>query len=165
MGRRGHTSGLRAPTALLTLVTLATAAVLAGCGGSGEDAGPTERADTLWAARTAYTGDNSRVSALVAAAGFGPAGDYTVALRTATPPYAATVAFQTLDKPFADVDFQRSATLVLGLVGNLDQVDVTYQGSRYALTATEASRRLGYDVKSLGADRQRLETYLASAAD
>jgi hypothetical protein len=119
----------------------------------------------LWSARTAYPGDNSHVAALVSAAGFGPEGTYSIALQTGAPPYGVTVVFQTLDKPFADIDFSVNATLLLGLVGNLDQVSVTSGQRTYSLSAVGASHRLGYDVKVLGRDRSKLTAYLDADRD
>jgi hypothetical protein len=105
------------------------------------------------------------MGALVSAAGFGSAGSYTIALQTKESPYGATVAFQRIDKPFDDVDFSGNATLLLGLVANLDHVSVTSGTHTYSLSAAEASKELGYDVKDLGLDQNKLRTYLDSTQD
>ena len=101
------------------------------------------QAQSLWSARSAYVGDSSRATALVRGAGFGPAGSYRIELQTARPPYAMTVALTGLDKPFAAVDFSENATLLLGLVANLDKVSVTSGAQAYSLTSAGASRELG----------------------
>jgi hypothetical protein len=86
-------------------------------------------------------------------AGFGPAGTYSLSLQTQHSPYAMTVAFDHLDKPFDTVDLSADATLMPGLVANLDTVSVTSDGHCYSLTASDASTVLGYDVKKLGREQ------------
>lgn len=144
------------------------AVALAGCTAAPEAAGPTgpaSRAHVLWRDRAAYVGDNSKVVALAADAGFGSMGTHTLALHTATPPYAVTVAYSVLEKPFDTVDFTAPATLLLGTVANLDRVDVTAGTGRFGLTAAEASAELGFDVKELGLDEARLTAYVTSLDD
>ena len=126
---------------------------------------PLNRAQSLWSARTDFVGDNSRVAELADQAGFGPAGTYSLSLQTQQSPYAMTVAFDHLDKPFDTVDFSAVATLMLGLVANLDKVSVTSDDHSYSLTASNASKLLGYDVKELGRDETRLAAYLDLARD
>ena len=70
-----------------------------------------------------------------------------------------------LDKPFDNTDFSGNATLLLGLVANLDTVSVTSDGHAYSLTSAGASQQLGYDVKELGRDRSRLDAYVAASHD
>jgi hypothetical protein len=103
--------------------------------------------------------------ALVREVGPGSEGSYSLELQTARPPYAMTVAFTRLDKPFDDTDFSGRATLLLGLVANLDEVSVTSGGHAYSLTSAGASKELGYDVKELGRDRGKLTAYLDSSRD
>jgi hypothetical protein len=139
---------------------------LTGCGTSVSERSDTSRqAQSLWSARSANLGDSSRATALVSEVGLGPAGSYRIELQTARPPYAMTVAFTRLDKPFASTDFSGNATLLLGLVANLDKVSVTSGAQAYSLTSAGASRKLGYDVKELGRDRSRLTAYLEASRD
>lgn len=140
-------------------------AALAGCGSAGADSAADTQVQSLWADRAPHAGDNSRVIAVAHDAGFGPLGTYSVRLQTAAPPYAVTVSYDQLDKSFESIDFTSNATLLLALVGNLDRVDVTSQGAIFTLTSKEASTRLGYDVKALSRDRQRLATYLRMLHD
>jgi Domain of unknown function (DUF4825) len=100
------------------------------------------------------------VVALVREIGLGPQGTYSVALQTTKPPYALTVDFHRVDKPFADTDFAEPATLLLGLVANLEKVRFTGDGQDYSLTAAQASTSLGYDVKGLGRDRSTLTAFV-----
>ena len=119
----------------------------------------------MWSARSAYVGDNSRVMALVREVGPGTEGSYSIVLQTAKPPYAMTVALTRLDKPFDSTDFSGNATLLLGLVANLDKVSFTSGKHVYSLTAAGASKELGYDVKDLGRDQGKLSAYLDSSRD
>ena len=124
-----------------------------------------DRAQALWAGRTAYVGDSSKVVALVDAAGFGPRGTYSLALWTTRPPYAVTITLSDTGKPFGTTDLRAPATLLLGTVTNLDTVNVTSAGQTYTLTARPATAALGRDVKTLGTDRGGLEDYVASLDD
>jgi hypothetical protein len=153
MGRRG---------AAVLLIGVA----LTGCGTpTSEQSDASSRARSLWSARSAYVGDSSRTTALVRGVGFGPSGSYHIELQTAKPPYGLTVALTRLEKPLADTDFSGNATLLLGLVANLDTVAVTSGAQAYSLTSAGASKDLGYDVKELGRDRSRLTAYLQASRD
>jgi hypothetical protein len=128
-------------------------------------ANPDARAAAIWANRTAYAGDNSKVIALADVAGFGERGTYSLTLWTTRKPYAVTITLMDSAKPFADTDFSAPATIMLGSVTNLDSVRVTSGSESYTLTAQEATARLGHDVKTLGRDRAGLEDYVRSLAD
>ena len=123
------------------------------------------RAQALWADRTAYVGDNSRVLALVEDAGFGPVGSYSLSLWTTRPPYAVTITVTDPAKPLDATDLTGPATLLLGTVTNLDAVHVTGPGREFSLTAREATAALGHDVKMLGTDRTALADYVRSLDD
>ncbi|MGZ4599435.1 MAG: DUF4825 domain-containing protein [Oryzihumus sp.] len=147
-------------------VALLVAVALTGCGTSPSTQPDTsDRADSLWSARSPYVGDGSKVVALVSQAGFGPAGSYTVELQTDRAPYGVTVRLHHLDKPFRSTDFSAPATVLLGLVTNLDRVTVAAGGQTYALTAAGATTSLGYDVKSLGQHRDKLVAYVRGQQD
>lgn len=148
---------------------------LAGCTSPGTSPGGTgtpSRADELWKQRTDFVGDNSRVIWLTRAAGFGPDGSYTISLQTATKPYGLTVTFdkgangtEATDKPFDQTDFTSASTLLLGTVANLDAVHVKAPGHSFDLTAAQATKQLGYDVKTLGRDQQKLTAYVDALDD
>jgi Domain of unknown function (DUF4825) len=149
-------------TAALVIVAVA----LAGCGTpTSEHPDASRDARSLWSARSPYVGDNSRMVALVREVGPAPEGSYRIELQTDRPPYGMTVGLARLDKPFADTDFGESATLLLGLVANLDKVSVTSGAHAYSLTSAGASAQLGYDVKELGRDQGKLRAYLESTRD
>ncbi|MDQ2757857.1 MAG: DUF4825 domain-containing protein [Actinomycetota bacterium] len=123
------------------------------------------QADSLWQSRTAHLGDNSKVIALTADAGFGSMGTHTLTLHTVSSPYALTVAYTALDKPFDSVDFTHPATLLLGTIENLNRVEVTSGTDSFSLTSSEASATLGFDVKELGRDMPKLLAYPRSLDD
>lgn len=156
------------------LAVVVAAGTLAGCTdsdphdpstGASVTEGAQAHADALWADRTAYVGDNSKVIALVDEAGFAAPGSYTLSLWTTRPPYAVTIDLAHPAKPFEQTDFTVAATILLGTVRNLDAVHVTSQGKTFTLTARQATTTLGHDVKTLGTDRQALADYLRSQED
>ena len=51
---------------------------------------------------------------------------------------------------------------LLGLIKNLDYVEITNGVTTHKLTAEEASQALGFDVKEFGSNPTRLEQYLKS---
>ncbi len=105
------------------------------------------------------------MTALVNEVGLARAGSYSIELHTAKPPYGLTIALERPDKPFDATDFSDHATLLLGLVANLDQVSISAGEDDYFLHAAAASRDLGYDVKQLGRDQRTLVRYLERTSD
>jgi hypothetical protein len=153
-------------TTVATVATLALTALVASAGCDTADTAATaDSADSLWAARSPYVGDNSRVASLVEALGVGGSGGYDLELQTARAPFGLTVTVQDPEKPFADTDHSGDATLLLGLVANLDEVTITAGQDAFSLSTGAASQELGYDVKQLGRDRTALEHYLEQAED
>ncbi len=149
----------------LVILALLLLVAMTGCGGSPKDPDVPSRAQSLWSSRIRYLGDSSRVEALVREVGPVPEGSYSIGLQTANPPYALTIEVERPHKPFDATDFSEPATLLLGLVTNLDKVSVTSSGHAYSLTAAAASQDLGYDVKELGRDLSRLSAYLDANRD
>ncbi|MEO8827756.1 hypothetical protein [Lapillicoccus sp.] len=92
-------------------------------------------------------------------------GTHTLTLHTVSTPYVLTVAYSALDKPFDTVDLTRPATLLLGTIEHLNRVEVTSGTDRFALTSSEASAKLGFDVKELGRDEAKLLAYSRSLDD
>src|SRR5690606_23517986 len=123
---------------------------------------PTTRAESLWSARTPYVGDSSKIAALVKDAQPEPAGAYTIVLQTTSEPYGLTIEMKDADDLAEPTALAHQATLLLGLVENLDEVTIASAEEAYTLTSAEASTDLGYDVKELGRERGRLTTYLGA---
>lgn len=152
-------------TRRLLALALVVIASLTGCGGPTGEPEELSYTQWLWSHRTAHTGDSSRVAALVRGVGPAPEGSYRIRLHTVKRPYALTIDIRRLDKPFDRTDFDRQTTLLLGLVGNLDEVSVTSGAGSYSVTTASSSRELGYDVKELGRDQATLDAYLDASQD
>lgn len=145
---------------------LLLAVTLGGCAIPGpHQSDPQNEAQALWSARVEFVGDNSGVAALAQEAGFERAGAYALSLQTQQAPYAITLTFDSLDESYDEADFRAGATLMLGLVANLDQVSVASSDRGYSMTASDASEVLGFDVKQLGRDEGELAGYLGLARD
>ena len=115
---------------------------------------PAEQRNSL--PRTAYLGNNSRVSSLIGKVVPGSVGNYTLELQTARPPLGLTVNIGRLGTPFAMTDSSENATVLLGLIGNVDEV---------TFTATSISGTAEFDVKKLGQDQNVLAGYLSKMHD
>lgn len=149
-------------------MVLAVTAGVAGCtgdskeGSASPDKAAESPADSLWSARTPHLGDNSAVLALLREVRDSD-GEYTVGLQTDAPPYVLTIEEQDSQEAPSGPTAVRRAILMLGLVENLDEVVITSAGKRYTVTSDAATDRLGYDVKELGRDRDRLAAYLTES--
>jgi len=119
-------------------------------------------AANLYKLRLDYAGDNSGVSRLVQATGLEFAGDYTLELKTSEKPYGLKLNYSRVNDKFEIIDFSQYSTELLGLIKNLDYVEITDGKSTHRLTAAEASKALGHDVKEFGTDPSKLEDYLKS---
>lgn len=119
-------------------------------------------AANLYKLRMDYLGDNSGVSRLVKETGLEFAGDYTLELKTSEKPYGLRVIYTDAIMDFETNIYSPYATKLLGLIKNLDYVEITDGESTFRLTADEASQTLGHDVKDFGADPSKLEAYLKS---
>lgn len=119
-------------------------------------------AANLYKLRLDYLGDNSGVSRLVRETGLEFAGDYTLELKTSERPYGLKVIYTNTTDKFEIFDFTQNSTEILGLIKNLDYVEITNGENTHKLTAEEASEALGYDVKEFGTDPTKLEQYLKS---
>ena len=152
----------RSSVVALTILTFAGT----GCGFSTSTSSvAAHRTAALFAARTPYVGDNSRVATLVRETGAAPAGSYTLTLQTEGARRGLQVNLQRWDRPFADTDFREPATLLLGLIGNAEQVTFALGSHRFVLTAAAASAATGFDVKRLRQDRRLLADYLGTMDD
>ena len=119
-------------------------------------------AANLYRLRVDYLGDNSGVIRLVRETGLEFAGDYTLELKTSEKPYGLKVIYTNTTDKFESIDFTQNSTELLGLIKNLDYVEITNGVNTHKLTAEEASQALGFDVKEFGTNPTRLEQYLKS---
>lgn len=141
------------------MLAVAAVATLTGCGaqpGNGE----LTFSQALWDHRTAHVGNSSQVTSLVRLVGPAPEGTYTLSLQTDGTPYGLTISVAKPEKPCADLASDRSATVLLGLIANLDRVTLSCADQKRTVTAADASKALGFDVKALGQDKTRLDAYV-----
>jgi len=122
-------------------------------------------AGKLFELRIEYLGDNSGVIRLIDATGLSQVGEYTIELKTSEEPYGLRIIYSTNTKDLGIVDFSSSAIDLLGLIKNLDYVEITDGEQTYNLTSKEASEILGYDVKELGMSKDKLDEYHNSLID
>jgi len=121
-----------------------------------------DNATNLYAARMEYLGDNSGVISLIDETGLSGIGPYTIELETEKTPYGLRIIFDSVPKDFEMVDFSTYAIELLGLIKNLDYVEITDGENTYTLTAEKATQTLGFDIKELGQSQEKLEDYLRS---
>lgn len=115
-------------------------------------------ADDLWENKTEYAGDNSAVVALVNAAGpLVGESNYTIQLETEKEPYGLVINY---DYAYDEKQMEREAILMLGLIENLDYVEIHHGSEIYQLTADQACSQLKYDVKRLGKSKPLMQRYL-----
>ena len=82
--------------------------------------------------------------------------------KTSEKPYGLRVIYTDAIMDFETNIYSPYATELLGLIKNLDYVEITDGESTFRLTADEASQTLGHDVKDFGTDPSKLEAYLKS---
>ena len=135
-----------------------------------QDAAPVyEQIDVIYSLAADYTGDNSAVMNLINAVGFDKYGEYTIQLKTDAEPYGVIVKYKgqaaqhdVLSAGDAAVpyDFQRECVMMLGLVGNLDYIEIKDVDSNIVRYDTNVTKSLlMYDVKQMAEDKAVLESY------
>lgn len=152
----------------LLVASLAATVVLSSCGTSVDSSNAAAAgAASVWPLRTGQVGDSSRVAALARKLWPAPDFTFTLELQTAARPYGLTVTMRHVAKPIETVNFSVQMTLLLGLVGNLDNVAITDASGHQVsvLTTAAASERIGHDVKDFGRDEASLADYLRTQAD
>ena len=123
-------------------------------------------AQWLWSHRTAYAGVTCTGGCAGARGRSGARGQLPgCRLHTAKRPYALTIDIRRLDKPFDHTDFDRQATLLLGLVGNLDKVSVTSSARLLLPDDRVVLPRARVRREGAGPDRARLDAYLDASQD
>jgi hypothetical protein len=83
-----------------------------------------QTADDLYAAKVEFVGDNAAVYALIEKTGLGKIKDYTIQLETSQEPYGLIINVAEKEDSFNESDFVPSAIQLLGLIKNLDYVEV-----------------------------------------
>lgn len=116
----------------------------------------------LFEHRIPYLGDNSGVLRLIEETGLSHLGDFTIELKTDQKPLGLRIVYSSFMDEFDMFDFIPSAIELLGLIENLDYVEITDGIKTVKLTNDEASAILGHDVKDLGKSIETLEEYVRS---
>lgn len=126
-----------------------------------------ERVNTLWENRTKYAGDNSKARTLSDGAGFGDFGTYTIKLVTEKEPYGMILQYE---KPLSvkteeqreqqREQLTRQAGIVLGLVENLEFVEIQSNGEKLRVTEDDANCLRNRNIKKLGQEKAQLTDYV-----
>lgn len=118
------------------------------------------KAEDLYASKVEYLGDNSAVSQLIEKTGLGNITNYTIELKTEKEPYGLIINVKEMDGTFAENDFSATAVELLGLIKNLDYVEITNGQDSYTLTEAEASAMINENVKMLGESQEKLKSII-----
>jgi hypothetical protein len=128
-----------------------------------------ETVDIIYSLASDYTGDNSAVMNLLNAIGFGKYGEYTIQLKTDAEPYGVIVKYKgqvaqhdvlAADDAAVPYDFQHECVMMLGMIGNLEYIEIKDADSNIVRYDTNVTKSLlMYDVKQMAEDKAVLESY------
>lgn len=122
-------------------------------------------AEDFYDSRVEFVGNNSAVSALIGKTGLAGLGDYSIELETSMEPYGLKVIYSSTLEDLSETDLTPDAILLLGLIKNLDHVEITSGNVDFTLNTAEASDMLGYDVKDIGISREALLEFLETSGN
>lgn len=118
-----------------------------------------DKVDGLWENKLNYAGDNSKVSQLLEETDFKECGPYTIELDTKQEPYGLAICYTKPVKNFNFILFDSEAVFLLGLIENLDYVEIRSSGDTKKYTCDDANGILKYNVKKLAKDKAALMRY------
>ncbi|OKL54262.1 hypothetical protein BSZ39_05010 [Bowdeniella nasicola] len=142
----------------IATLALAGALTLGSCNAANDAA---NAAQELFDHRVEYVGDASQVISTLDTIGFDDLGTYKVELLTDSEPYGLKVKFDELKGSLQDSAVVTKAMQTLGLVKNLDYIEISSGDKSYRLDKDAASKALGYSVKKLGESKDALEKFLS----
>lgn len=119
-----------------------------------------QTADDLYAAKVEFVGDNAAVHALIEKTGLGRIKDYTIQLETSQEPYGLIINIAQKDGSFNESEFVPSAIQLLGLIKNLDYVEVNNGDEQFKMSSAEASALIDENVKTLGESKDKLKSII-----
>lgn len=119
-----------------------------------------QTADDLYAAKVEFVGDNAAVHALIEKTGLGRIKDYTIQLETSQEPYGLIINIAEKDGAFNESEFVPSAIQLLGLIKNLDYVEVNNGDEQFKMSSEEASSLIDENVKTLGESKDKLKSII-----
>lgn len=122
-----------------------------------------DKADRLWEKKTEYVGDNTKVGQLLQETDLKDYGTYTMELDTKKEPYGLVVHYEKPVKQQDDWHPNVEAVLLLGLIENLDYVELKSGSETKKFTCDDADSLLGYDVKQLGQEKSKLRAVILSS--
>ncbi|WKY45674.1 DUF4825 domain-containing protein [Eubacteriaceae bacterium ES2] len=114
----------------------------------------------LYSSKVESLGDNSAVSKLIGEVGLGNITNYTIELQTGQEPYGLIINVAEQDDSFTESDFSLTAVQLLGLISNLDYVEVNNGDQHYKMTTDEATALIDENVKNLSDSADKLESVL-----
>lgn len=118
-----------------------------------------DKVDGLWENKLKYVGDHVGVGRLLQETDFPRCGPYTIELDTKEEPYGLAVCYTNPVENFKTLRLEQEAVYLLGLIENLDYVEIRSGGDAKRYTCGDASSSLKYDVKKLAKDKADLMRY------
>nr|WP_165983405.1 DUF4825 domain-containing protein [Macrococcus goetzii] len=136
------------------LLIAITILLLSACGQQKVD-----NVDSLWKHKTEYVGDNSKVINILSEAGAKDIGDYKIEIESDKKPYGLKVNYENV-KDMDPEQLEKLAAVTMGLVGNLERMQINADGKDYDYTIDEINKKFNMDVKDLSKDKQKLKSFL-----
>lgn len=119
-----------------------------------------DKTNRLWDKRAQYAGDAAEVSQLAEDTDLGGYGEYTLELDTEKEPYGLIIHYTKPVKDFDGLYLDGEAALLLGLIENLDYVEIKSGTDTKKLTCDQANGIMKYDIKTLGQEKAKLQSFI-----
>lgn len=136
------------------LLIAITILLLSACGQQKVD-----NVDSLWKHKTEYVGDNSKVINILSEAGAKDIGDYKIEIESDKKPYGLKVNYENV-KDMDPEQLEKLAAVTMGLVGNLERMQINADGKDYDYTIDEINKKFNMDFKDLSKDKEKLKSFL-----
>ena len=111
-----------------------------------------------------YLGDASKTGALLAQMWFHTLGEYAFEIEADKEPYTLIIKYKPGAEKLTEEKLFLDTSLMLGLIENLDVVEVQSGKERYRLTEQEVSGDCRFYIKRIGAEKSKLREYVLSQA-
>ena len=85
---------------------------------------------------------------------------HAIQLETSQEPYGLIINIAQKDASFNESDFVPSAIQLLGLIKNLDYVEVNNGDEQFKMSTEEASALIDENVKNLGESKDKLKSII-----
>ncbi len=120
--------------------------------------------NVLWKHKMEYLGDASKTGALLAQMWFHTLGEYAFEIEADKEPYTLIIKYKPGAEKLTEEKLFLDTSLMLGLIENLDVVEVQSGKERYRLTEQEVSGDCRFYIKRIGAEKSKLREYVLSQA-